>query len=173
MILVVCIHIKIDRPVAHISIARLQNLLNNSNLLYYVTACAGLYAWRISIKHPHCIVEEDCISLRNLHRLQLLQARLLLYLVISLICIVLQMPNICNVANIPHFITQVPEEPCKHIKCNSRTCVTKVRISIYCRSANIQAYPTLNNGFEELFSAGKRVINQIISHSLKQFNLQI
>ena len=85
----------------------------------------------------------------NLHRLQLLKPCLLCYLVLTIVGITLQMPHIRNVPHISHLVAQMSEQTYKNIVCYTWPCVSQMGITIYGRSAHVQAHHTRHNWFEE------------------------
>ena len=104
MVFVVFLNIEINGAMALIGIAVLEDLLDEFLLLDDVSCGVRLYRWRQRVEHLHGFVIAVGIVLCYLHRLELLQACLLLNLVIALVGIVLEMAYIRDVAHITHLI---------------------------------------------------------------------
>ena len=118
MILVILLDVEVDRAVALVGIAIVQDFLNQF-LLFDDMACGmRLNARREYVQRLHGIVVAVGVVLRNFHWLQLLQASLLLNLVIAFICIVLQVANVGNVSNVANLIAQVLEIAEEYIECD-------------------------------------------------------
>jgi hypothetical protein len=91
----------------------------------------------------------ESTSLYHFHRLQLLQASLLCNLVLTLVSIMLEVSYIGDVANITHLVTQVSQQFYEYVVCHSRTGMSKMCVAINSRAADIQAYASLIDGFED------------------------
>ena len=105
MILVVFLHIKINRTLADIGIAIVQNLLHQLDLFDDVSAGVRFDAGRQHVQRLHRMMVTVQIVLYHLHRLQLFQTCLLGDLVFALVSIVLQVSYIRDVPDVTYFIS--------------------------------------------------------------------
>ena len=64
-----------------------------------------------------------------------------------------------DVAHIAHLVTDVLQETEDDIECDSWTCVSKVSVTIYCRSADVHAHVWRMQWAEHLFLSGQGVVN--------------
>ena len=158
-VMIVCLHVEIDRSVTFISESVFQNLPGHLDLLDDMSRSMGLDARRKHIERTHRIVVAVRIVLCDLHRLQLLKARLLADLVLSLVGIALQMPHVGNVAHIAHFVTEAAKVPEQQIKRNRRTGMSQMRIAVDSRSTDIKSYERRFERNELLFATGKGIVN--------------
>ena len=108
-ILIVFHHVEIDRSVAHIGISRVENLLYELNLLNNMSGGVGFDRGRQHIELLHGLIESVGVELRHLHRLELFDARLLGDFVFAFVCIMLQVADVSNVANVAHLVSNVPK----------------------------------------------------------------
>ena len=161
---VVFLHIEIYGPVADVCISGIQDFLYESNLFDDMSRCNRLYGWRSHIHCFHCLVVTDGIFMGYLHRFELFEPCLFLYLVLSLICIVLEMSNISYVPDIAYLVSKMPEELDKNIVCHPRSSVSEVRISIDGRSADIQPHPARTDWNEQFLLPAQCVGYIKISH---------
>ncbi len=97
--------------------------------------------------------------MRYLHRLQLLQAGLLLYLVITLIGIVLKMANVCYIAHVAYLVAKMTQVTKEQIEGYGRTGMSQVWVAVYRGTANIHAHVGGVKGLEKLLLARKRIVN--------------
>ena len=125
-----------------------------------MTGSMRLDTWREHIECLHGIVIAVGVVLCNLHRLQLFQASLLLYLVIALISIVLQVAYVSNVSNVANLIAQVLEIAEEYIECDGWSCMTEMRIAIYGRATNIHAHIRSVERSKSLFRTSESVVDQ-------------
>ena len=159
VVTVILLHVEIDRAVALIGIAVVQYLLHQLLLLDDVSGGVRLDAGRQAVQGSHCLVEAVGIVLGHLHRLQLLEACLLGYLVLALVGIVFQMAYVGDVAHIAHLVTDMPQVAEEEIESDGGTCVSQMGIAIDRRTADIHAHTPFVQGTEELLAARERVIN--------------
>ncbi len=160
MILVILLDVEVDRAVALVGIAIVQDFLNQF-LLFDDMACGmRLNARREHVQRLHGIVVAVGVVLRNLHWLQLLQASLLLNLVIALISIVLQVAHVGDVSNVANLIAQVLEIAEEYIECDGWSCMTEMRIAIHGRATNIHAHVRSVERSESLFRTSESVVDQ-------------
>ncbi len=97
------------------------------------------------------------IGLHHLHRLQLLQPRLLSNLILALVGIVLQVTYIRDVPHIADLVAQILEQLEQHIIRNARTRVPKMGIAINRRAAHIHPHMTGLDGLEKLLLPAHRI----------------
>ena len=159
MHLVVFLHIKVDGAIALISKAIVENLLHQLLLFDDVSCGMRLNARGQTIESLHCFMKTIGVILSHLHRFQLLQPRLLGYFVFALIGIMLQVPDISDVAHITHLISNMLEETENYIESDCWTSMSKMSVTIYCRSANIHAHVWRMQWAEHLFFSGQGVVN--------------
>jgi len=160
MILVILLDIEVDRAVALVGIAIVEDFLNQFLLLYDMTCGMRLDARRKHVQRLHGIMVAVGVVLRNLHWLQLLQACLLLNLVIALISIVLQMAHVGDVSNVANLVAQVLEIAEEYIEGDGRTRMTEMRIAIHSRATNIHAHIRCVERSESLFRTCESVVDQ-------------
>ena len=140
MILVILLDIEVDRAVALVGIAIVQDFLYQFLLLNDMACGMRLNARREYVQRFHGIVIAVGVVLRDLHWLQLLQACLLLNFVIALISIVLQVAHVGNVSNVANLIAQMLEIAEEYIESDGRTRMTQMRIAIHSWATNIHAH---------------------------------
>jgi hypothetical protein len=99
----------------------------------------------------------ECTSLYYLHWLKLLKSGFLCNLVLTLISIMLKMSHVCDVADITYLVAKVLEEFHEYIVCHTWPCMTKMRVAIYGRTADIKSHVSLVNRLENLFLSRKRI----------------
>ena len=104
ILLVVLLHVEVDGAVALIGKTIVENLLHKLLLLDDMTGGVRLDAWRQHVESLHCGMIAVGVELCYLHRLELLQACLLLNLVVALVGIMLQVAHVGNVANVAHLV---------------------------------------------------------------------
>ena len=109
------------------------------------------------------------IGLDDLHRLQLLQAGLLCYLVFAFVGIVLQMPDVGDVAHISDFVAEMAEEPDEHVVGHAGTGMAEVGVTVNGRSADVYAHVSRIHRNEEFLAAAKGIRKKNVSH----FNIYI
>ena len=160
MVFVVFLYIEIYRAVAHVGIAVVKNLLHQLLLLDDMTRGVGLDRGGKHVEHIHSLVVAVGIVLGYLHRLELLQSGLLLYLVVALIGVVLQMAHVGDVAHIAHFVAQMLQVSEEDIKRDGGAGVAQMGVAIYGGAAHIHAHVGGMQRLEGLLLARQRVINQ-------------
>ena len=110
------------------------------------------------VEFLHCRVEATGIVLCYLHWLYLLQTCLLCYLILALISIMLQVTNIRDVTDIANLIADMLKITEKDIECDSWTSMTKMRVTINCRTADIHAYMTGIDWLKSLLLTSKSIV---------------
>ena len=105
MVLVILFDVEVDGSVALVGISIGENFPDELNLLNDVTGGVRFDARWEDIKRIHGLMVAVGVVLRHLHRLELLQTRLLGDFVLALVGIVLQMAHIGDVSDITHLIT--------------------------------------------------------------------
>ena len=160
MILVILLDIEVDRAVALVGIAIVEDFLYQFLLLDDMACGMRLDARRQHIQRFHGIMVAVGVVLRNLHWLQLLQACLLLNLVIALISIVLQMAHVGDVSNVANLVAQVLEIAEEYIEGDGRTRMTEMRIAIHSWATNIHAHVRSVERSESLFRTSESVVDQ-------------
>ena len=151
-------YIKINATVAFIGKAVVQNLLHQLLLLNDVSCGVRFNAGWQHVQRLHGGVIAVGIILCYLHGLELLQACLLLYFVVTLIGIVLQVSYVGNVAHITHLIALVLEVAKQHVEGDGRTGVSQVWIAINGGSAHIHAHMRSVDGLKQFLLSCQRVV---------------
>jgi hypothetical protein len=90
-------------------------------------------------------------SLNDLHRLELFETSLLCDLVLALVSIVLEVAYIGDIAYITYLVAKMTKELYEYIISHTRTSMSKMCVSVYCRAADIQSYMTFVDRLENLF----------------------
>ena len=103
--LIISLDIEIDRAVALVGKAVVEDLLHQLLLLDDMACGVGLDRGAQHVERIHILMVAVGVVLGYLHRLELLQAGLLGYLVLTLVGIVLQVAHIGDVAHVPYLIT--------------------------------------------------------------------
>ena len=152
-ILGVFLHVHIHRSVGHIGIALIQDLLHERNLLDDVSRSVRLDGRRQDVQRCHVAVVAVGVELHYFHRLQLLQTRFLGNLVLSFVCIVLQVTHIRDIAHVAHFVAQILQIAIEHIKRDRRARMTQMGIAVHRRSADIHTHMSFVERFECLLEA--------------------
>ena len=106
----------------------------------------------------------ESIALDHFHGFELLQARLLAYLVLTFIRIVLEMAHVSDVADITNLVTQMPQEFEQYIVGYSRPGVAQMGVAVYGRAADIHTHMTFMDRFEKFLVLGKGVRQIKIPH---------
>ena len=96
-----------------------------------------LDAWRQYVQRLHGMMVAVGVVLRYLHRLKLLKACLLLYLVVALVGVVLKMSHVGDVAHIAHLISEMLEITEEDVKRDGGTGMSQMRVAIHCGTAHI------------------------------------
>ena len=120
----------------------------------------GLDAGGQHIKCLHGLVVAVEVVLHHLHRLQLLQASLLGYLILTLIGIVLEVAHIGDVAHVAYLVASMLQVAEEDVEGDGGAGVTQMGIAIYGGTAHIHAHMILVQGLEELLAACERIINE-------------
>src|SRR5438046_48076 len=84
--------------------------------------------------------------IKLLHWLNFFEQCLFGYLVFCLTALLFKVAGICNVANIPHFITEVNKVTVNDIKRYKRSCMAEMTFATNSRSTYIHPYMTGRNG---------------------------
>ena len=159
MILVVFLYVEIHRTVALVGITICHNLFHKFFLLDDMSCGMGLDAWGKHIERLHGMMIAIGVILCYLHRFELFEASFLLYLVVTLVGIMLEVAHIGDITYITHLIAEMLEITEKDIECDCRTGMSKMRIAIYGRSADIHSDIWRMYRFETLFLSAERIIN--------------
>ena len=131
--------IEIDRSLAHVSEAIVEDLLHKGDLLDDVARGVRFDAGRQYVERLHRMVVAQGVILDNLHRLQLLEACFLGDLVLTLIRVMLQMANIGDVTHVAYLVAQVSQIAEQKIERDGGTSMTEMRVAINGWSADIHA----------------------------------
>ena len=158
MSLVILGNIEIDRALALIGKSVVENLFDKLNLLYDVTRCMWLDAWRQHIEGIHHLVIVKRVLLHNLHGLNLLKTCLLCNLVLALVGIVLKVADIGDVTHVAHLVAEVLQVAEQHIEGDGGTCMAKMSRAIDSGTAHIKTHIGGIERFEQLFPARERVV---------------
>ena len=160
MIFVVLLHIKVNRPFAHIGIAVFENLFYILDLFDDMPRSMRLDTGRQHIERLHRFVVAVEIKLYHLHRFELFETGFFRDLILSLIGIVFEMSHIGDIAHIAYLITDVFQVTEKQIKCNGRAGMTQMGIAIYRRTAHIHSRIGRIDRYEFLFTPIQCIINE-------------
>ena len=160
VVLVILGHIEVHRPLTFVGISVFQYLLYQFYLFDDVSAGLRLNAWAQHVQRIHGLVVAVGVILRHLHRFQLFQARFLGNLVLALICIVLQVAYIGDIAYVAYFISQMLQVTEEQVECNGRTGVTQVRVAIDGRSADVHAHMRGVQRFEYFLCPAQCVVDK-------------
>ena len=174
-IVVVLLHVEIDRPVGLVGVARLEDLLHGLDLLDDMAGGARLDGRGFHVQQTHGLVVALRVGLDHLHGLQVLEFRLLRDLVLPFVGIVLQMAHVGDVPHVADLVAQVFQEPEQDVVGHARTGMSQVRVPIDGRAADIHAHVARMDGHEELLAARQGIGQKEISHkksSLKRFRIK-
>ena len=106
-LVVVGVHVKVYRPVAHIGPAFVENGLGHFYLFNDV-ACGGRFnGRRQGTQTAHDFSKVDRVALHNFHGLDFLQTRFLGNFIFAYIGIAFQVTGIGDVAHIAHLVAKV------------------------------------------------------------------
>ena len=155
---VVSLDVEIDRTVAHIGEALLENGLRHLDLLDDMTRSAGFDTRRKHVQGAHRIVVTVGIILRDLHRLELLETGFLGDLVLALVGIVLEVADVGDVAHVAHLIARRFQIAKQQVERNGRTRMSQMRIAVNGGTADVQTDERRLERFEALFAARKRIV---------------
>ena len=98
-----------------------------------------LYGWREDIELLHGAVEAACVVVGYLHGLKLLEAGLLGYLVVALVSVVLEVPDIGYVPDIAHLVAKMAEITEEDVECYGGAGVAEMGVAVDCGAADIHA----------------------------------
>ena len=120
-LLIISLDIEINRTVALVGKAIIQNLLHQLLLFDDMSCGMWLDAWRQHAQSVHRLMVAVGVVLCHLHGFQLLQTGLLGYLVLTLVGIVLQVAYIGDVAHIAYFVADMLQIAEHHVESDGRT----------------------------------------------------
>ena len=103
--LVIRLDIKVDTTVRLVGKAIVQYLLHQLLLLNDVTSGMGLNAGTLHVQRIHGSMVAVGVVLGYLHGFQLFQTGLLGNLILTFVCIVLQVTHISDITHVPYLIT--------------------------------------------------------------------
>ena len=106
------------------------------------------------------------VGLHDLHGLQLLQAGLLRDLVLAFVGVVLQVPDVRDVADVTHLVAQVAEQFAQHIVGHARAGMAEMGVAVDGRAADIHAYVAGVDRLEQLFASGQGIGDEEVAHGL-------
>ncbi len=152
-------HIEIDRAVADVGIAGVDNRLDILDLLDDVARRMWLNRGRKHVEALHGGVVAVEIILHHFHRLKLLYAGFFRYLVLALVGVMLEMAHVGDVAHIAHLVAEMSQIAEHHVERDGRTGMSEMAVAIDRRAADIHAHAPLMDRTEQLFAAGKRIID--------------
>ena len=156
--LVVFLYVEVYGAVALVSESVVQNLLHQFLLLDDVARGVRLDAWREHVERLHCSVIAVGIVLCYLHRLELFEACLLLYLVVTFVSVVLKMAHISDVAYVAHLISEVLEIAEEDVESDGGTCMSEVWVAVNGRSADVHAHVRRMQRLEHFLSSCQGVV---------------
>ena len=157
-VLVVLLHVEVDRAVRLVGIARIEDALNHLDLLDDMARSVWRDGWRLNAQLAHSVVVTLGVVVGNLHRLQLLKAGLLSNLILAIIGILLQVAYVGDVTHVAHLVAQRLQVAEQEVEGYGRTCVTQVWIAIYSRSTNIHSYVFRVDWLERLLATCERIV---------------
>ena len=117
-----------------------------------------LYAWRKHVELLHSAVEAACVVACYLHRLHLFQPCFLGNLVLTLVCIMLQVAHIGDVPDVAHLISQVLQIAIQYVKRDGGACMTQVCITVNGGSADVHAHSARVDTLKCLLLASEGVV---------------
>ena len=158
VLLVIFLYVEIDRTVAYVCKAVVEYLLHKLLLLYDVARSVRLNAGWQHVEGVHGGVVAVGVVLRYLHWFELLEARLLLYLVIAVIAVVLQVSHVGDVAHVAHLVADVFEVAEEYVKRDGGTRVSQMRVAVDGRSADVHAHIGCMQRFEQFFLTRECVV---------------
>ena len=164
VVLVVLLDIEVDRAVRLVGISRLEDALNHLNLLDDVARGVGLDRGRLNAKLAHSIVVALGVVVRNLHRLELLEACLLSNLIFALVGILLEVAHIGDVTHIAHLVAQRLEIAEHKVEGYGGAGMTQVWVAIDGRTADIHAYMLGVDRLKHLLAACERIVQGNLFH---------
>ncbi len=153
-------HIEVHRPAALIGITAVKNLLDILYLLYDMARGMRLYRGRQHAEGFHRLVIAQQIVLHHLHRLKLLQTRLLGDLVLAFVGIVFKMPHVGDIAHIAHLVAQMGKIAVHNVESYRRTGMAQMAVAVHGGTANVHTHKRFVKRLECLFLARQRVINK-------------
>jgi len=159
VLLVVLLHVEVDRAVALVCESVVENLLHELLLLDDVTRSVRLDAWRQHVQRFHSRMVAVGVILRNLHRFELLQTSLLLDLVVAFVGVVLQVTHVGDVAHVAHLIAEVLEVAEENVERDSRARMAQVWVAIDGRSADVHAHVRGVQRLEHFLATRQRIVN--------------
>src|SRR5205085_755529 len=115
---------------------------------------SGLDRRRKCIEQFHHFMKPDRVPLYDLHRFQLFESCFFRELIIAFIPVAFQMPRICYIPHITDLVTQVSKMTVDNIKRNESAAIAEMNITVYGRSANIQAHMMWCKRFENFLLPG-------------------
>src|SRR5690606_41097986 len=118
MILAESLNVEIDRSIYFITIAVVDNILNDFDLLNDMTGSCRFDTWRKIVELLENIMKINRVFLSDFHRFDLFQTSFFGDFVFAFISIVNHMPHIGNVTDISHLITQMFEVSESYVKRN-------------------------------------------------------
>ena len=139
MVFVVFRRVEVYASVALVGVAVVDYLLYQLLLLYDMARGVRLNAGRQHVEGGHGVMVAVGVILRNLHRLELFQAGLLLYLVLALVGVVLKVAHVGDVAHVPYLISKVLQVTEKHVKRYRGAGVAQVRVAVNGRAAHVHS----------------------------------
>ena len=160
ILLVVGLDVEVDGAVRLIGKAVVDNLLHQLLLLDDVTGGVRLDARAQHIERIHGLMVAVGVILRYLHRLELLQARLLLNLVVALVCIVFQMSHVGNVPDVAHLVAQMLQVAEENVEGDGRAGVSEMRIAVDGGTADVHSHVGSVQRHEAFLLPVQRIINQ-------------
>ena len=140
MVLVVFHHIEVHGAVALVGIAVVENLLHELLLLDDVAGGVRLNARRQHAEGFHGGMVAVGVVLGYFHGLELLEAGLLCYFVVTLVGVVLQVAHVGDVAHVAHLVAKMTQITENDVESDGGTGVAQMWVAVYCRSAHIHAH---------------------------------
>ena len=156
---VIFAHVEVHRAVADVGVARVEDCLDILLLLDDMARGVRLDRGREHVEALHVAVVAVEIVLHHLHRLQLLQPRLLGDFVFPLVGVMLQVAYVGDVAHVAHLKAKVGEVAVDDVEGNRGAGVAEVAVAVDRRAADVHPDPPLVERPEIFLVALERVIN--------------
>ena len=158
VVAVVLLDIEVDRAVRLIGVTRLQYALDECYLLDDMPRGMRLDRGRQHAQLAHSVVVALGVVVCDLHRFELLQTRLLGYLVLALIGIVFEVAYVGDIPHVAHLIAQRAQIAEHHVECHGRARMSQMRVAVDRRAADIHAYIGRGDRFEGLLASCQRIV---------------
>ena len=155
---VVLLDVEVYRAVRHVGVARIENPLDEGNLLDDVARSAGLDRGRLDVERIHSVVVALRIVVGHLHRFELLETRLLGDFVLTLVGVVFQMAHVGDVAHVAHLVARGLQVAEQQVEGHGRTGMAQMGVAVDRGAADVHPHAAGGNRLEHLLAAGERIV---------------